>query len=117
MTHDAEEAEEHEGDAEEHHTLLYARHLVGTLLLDGSGSESGYGKEADSGKDGEDTSPAEAESRHHGCRAPGHEIGGEKGSESLHKLSEGKRRGQTRRIDEARHKGIERCLHHCVAYA
>ena len=117
MTHDAEEAEQDEGAAQQPQAAGYARSLVGGLLLNGGNGEHGNRQQAAGGVNQEQHSPAQPEGGEAGCGAPNGQDGSQERGDGFHKLAQGEGGGQVLAADEVAHEGVERGLHDGVAYA
>ncbi len=117
MTHDAEEAEQDEGAAQQPQATSYTRSLVGGLFLDGGDGEHGNRQQAAGGVNQEQHPPAQPEGGDAGGGAPNGQDGSQERGDGFHKLAQGEGGGQVLAADEVAHEGVERGLHDGVAYA
>ena len=115
MAHDAEEAEQDEGAAQQLEAFNDARCLVRSLLLDRRGRQDGDREEADHRVDHQEGAPTESEGGQYRRRSPSRQDRGEERGDRLHELTEGERRGELIRADQVGHQRIERSLHDGVA--
>ena len=116
MAHDAQEAQQHDGLAQQLEALHKAGSLVGHLLpLDGGEGQQQGCQDADDAIHGEQHPPAKAPGRHGGGGAPHGDIRGHEGGYGLHELTEGHGAGQLVTLDDVGDERVQRGLHEGVA--
>ena len=116
VAHDPEEAEEGRRAAQQAEALGEAHRLARGLVLEAGGVQRQHAEDTDSGIDGEEDAPAEAELGDGLRRAPGGDERSEEGGYGLNELPEGQAAGQLVWADEVTQQRVERGLHDGVAY-